>query len=350
MISEVVVFSFLTSILMVTSSLGFAQAEYYLDIDDEEPAFEYNTKPTFGLDHESNDLIVDNGFKINGEAFDITNNFHTPFEEQEIEIGKLNSFEATVYATKGLKVQEFIFGISEVGKAHLAESTIEVWYNLDGSIKNFKITQNSDVIDKDHVFPIHHKTNCQESDEEINCDHTKLLVRFLEPLKDKIMAIKAIDFENRYQITYLNEGIHLSGESITPNTTILIPSPERDEGLISVTQIEKYSSYWMAEDGRTFEKNKFGSFKEIRIDFERFQDKGTPKTRLHSEFGKVIADEQERALSVFDSSNLVSELHDSFSIDMVIGERITDEIKEKMLKEEKIAKLKLENSIIQARF
>jgi hypothetical protein len=114
----------------------------------------------------------------------------------------------------------------------------------------------------------------------------KLSAVFLEPLKYKVMALKAIDFKNRYQITYLNEGIDISGESLNPMKTAMIPSGVKGEGLIKVTQVGKYSPYWVSDDQRLFEKNRFGSFKEINYQFERFQDDGDVRNRSHSGFGK----------------------------------------------------------------
>ena len=99
------------------------------------------------------------------------------------------------------------------------------------------------------------------------------------------MALKAIDFKNRYQITYLNEGMDISGESLNPRKTEMIPSGLKDQGLIKVTQVAKYSPYWISDDQRLFEKNKFGSFKEINYQFERFQDDGDVRNRSHSGFG-----------------------------------------------------------------
>ena len=82
---------------------------------------EYLTKPTFGLSHETNSPIVDNGFRINDKSFTINDNYHTPFPYQTVNIGEENSFEAKLYAEKKLRVQEFLFGIPKVGAAHLAE-------------------------------------------------------------------------------------------------------------------------------------------------------------------------------------------------------------------------------------
>ena len=230
---------------------------------------EHLTRPTFGISHETQETIVDGGFRFNDQIFAIDDNHHTLFAQQSINIGEVNSFEVKIYADKKLKVQEFLFGIPNVGEAHFAELGIEVWYNLNGEIEQVKAIQKSNVIDKETLVATHEKTRCQSADIEKKCDSTIVSMVFLEPLKDDVMAVKAIDYKNRYQITYLNEGIEIAGESLNPMLTSKIPSSLRDEGLILVTQTEKYSDYWIAEDGRLFEMNQFGSFKQVNQTFER---------------------------------------------------------------------------------
>jgi len=300
----------------------------------------WDTRPTFGVNHENpSNLIVDNGFTFNDNSFTLTDNHHTPFDEQTIEIGVVNSFAATVYANKDLKVQEFLFGIPEVGMGHLAETRVEVWFDITGQIQDVKVVQDTEVIDKSSVTVTHQKSKCQETDIEENCDTTFMSAVFLEPLKDKVMAIKAMDFKLRDQTTYLNEGFDISGNSLNLMQTMMIPSAVKYEVLLKVTQVAKYSPDWVAEDGRMFEMNSFGSFKQINYKFERFQDTGNPYTRAHSGFGGIISYEQNRATEVFDSSKLVSELPESFAyIFPETGERITEEMIQKMLLQEQIAK------------
>jgi hypothetical protein len=189
-----------------------------------------------------------------------------------------------------------------------------------------------------------------EADLEDKCDSTFMSAIFLEPLKDTTMAIKAIDFKFRDQTTYLNDGFDVSGKSLNPMDTSMIPSSIRNEGLILVTQTEKYSKYWVTEDGRMFERNTFGSFKQINQSFERFQDTGDARTRLHSGFGGILLYEQNRASEMFDSSKLISKLPDSFGYYYEYNERIDEEMKQQMLLEEQIAKELLAKKYLQARW
>jgi len=337
------------SIMLVSPSvLAFGETD--LEKTNQIKYDERYSRPTFGMGHEDNRKIVDNGFRFNGNTFAITNNFHTPFNELPVSLGEVNSFESKVYAEKKLKVQEFLFGIPSKGDAHLAEMGVEVWYDLLGEIHDIKVVQNSNVIDASSVRATHEKSKCTAGDAEEKCDVTTISMVFLEPLRDKVMAIKAIDYKNRYQITYLNDGFDISGKSLNPMDITMIPSPVRNEGLIQLTQTEKYGPHWITEDGRTFEKNDFGSFKQINQSFERFQDKGEPRTRLHSEFGALLVNEQKRATAVFDASQLMADLPESFAyVFPDTHERMNGEIIEKMLEEERKCLLYLKESDKQTR-
>jgi len=313
-------------------------------------SYKSDTRPTFGIDHADSRGIVDNGFRFNDKTFSITDNYHTPFAKQPIKLGEVNSFEAKVYAEKKLKVQEFLFGIPDKGEAHLAELGIEVWYDLFGEIQDIKVIQNTDVIDVESLMVTHEKSKCLSSGSDGKCDLTKVSVIFLEPLKDSVMGIKAIDYKNRYQITYLNEGFDISGATLHPMATMMYASPAKYEGLIPITQTEKYSNLWVAEDGRMFEKNNSDSFKLINYSFERFQDSGEPRTRLHSGFGGVIMYENERALNVFNATALISELPETFAYDFPeTKDKMTKKFKKLMQKQENIALKYLEEMNIQNR-
>jgi hypothetical protein len=304
---------------------------------------QWDTRPTFGVSHETRQgLIVENGFSFNGEYFTVTDNHHTDFAEQSVEIGTANSFTATVYADKQLKVQEFLFGIPNVGESHLAELGIEVWYDRDGIIEEIVVDQDTAVIDEGTISVSHQKTNCIAGETQPRCDTTTVSMTFLEPLIDKVMAIKAIDYANRDHKTYLNDGFDISGDSLNPMATQMIPANVKNQGLMEVTQLAKYSPYWQSADGRMFEMNSFGSFKEINQTFERFQDSGNAFTRVHSGFGGILDYEQNRATQVFDSTKLISELPDSFGHHFEIDNRINDQLIQDMIEQQEIAKKVLE--------
>ncbi len=298
----------------------------------------WNTRPTFGPNHENiGQALVENGFGFNAETFTVTDSHHTPFEERPIRVGEPNSFSAKVYASKQLMVQEFLFGIPGVGQAHLAELGVEVWYGSDGKIKDIKVVQESDIVDADTISVTHAKDRCSPADREARCDLTTVSMVFLEPLRDKTMAIKAIDFKSRFQITYLNDGFDVSGDSLNPMPSKMIPSKTKGEGLLKVTQVEKYSPYWASDDGRVFEMNSFGSFMQVDRKFDRFQDTGDPRTRTHSGFSEIVASEQDRARDIFDSATLASKLPESFAHDMKPNGLASEQMMREILLQQQIA-------------
>ena len=253
------------------------------------------TKPTFGLSHETHKQLVDDGFRFNNNTFQITDNWHTPFNIQNVTLGEQNSFSAKVYAQNKLMVQEFLFGIPDIGASNKAELGIEVFFDINGEIIDTKVVQKTNVVDPDTVFAVHEKVKCQESDNIERCDLTQISIKFLEPLKDDVMAIKAIDFKKRSNLTFLNEGFDIDGKSLNPMIQSDIAGTEKYEGLIIITQTAKYSNIWTAEDGREFERNSYGSFTQINHSFERHQDTGDAKNRLHSDFVKKQQYELKRA-------------------------------------------------------
>ena len=253
------------------------------------------TRPTFGISHETYRPVVTEGFSFNGQTFDITDNWHTDFERQSIIIGQNNTFAAKVYAPKDLRIQEFLFGIPQIGKAQDAELGVEVYYDSVGNVDGAKIVQETDVVDAESFSGISYPSKCMPSDSNERCVTTEITLRFLEPLQYDVMAIKAIDWNGRTQITYLNEGFDISGDSLNPMVSQSIAGNVKYEGMITVTQNAKYSKYWTAEDGRVFERNDHGTFTMIPQEFTRHQDSGEPLTRMHSEYSALIQIEKTKA-------------------------------------------------------
>ena len=260
-------------------------------------AGKHKTKPTFGIDLKTGRQIIDGGFSFNGVSHDITDNFWTPFAEQEVKVGQTNTFTIKTFAQKQLKIQEFLFGIPQVGDAHKAELDVEIYFNYDGTVESVNAVQKSNVIDVDTIKVVTFDSKCASGDEVQRCTTTQLTMMFLEPLQDKVMAIKAMDFKNRYQITYLNDGFDVTGESLNPMLTQQIAGPEKYEGQVTVTQTSKYSNIWVTEDGREFQTNDSGTFTQINNDtYERITDSGVVKNRTHSEFVNYKAMQTERVI------------------------------------------------------
>ena len=103
--------------------------------------------------------------------------------------------------------------------------------------------------------------------------------------------------------TSLNDGIVIFGDSLNPMLTRQIPGIEKGEGLITITQVEKYSDLWIAEDGRIFEMyGESDSFRLVNQSYERHIDSGMVKNRTHSTYSNLLLWQEKVATETFDSS------------------------------------------------
>lgn len=175
---------------------------------------------------------------------------------------------------------------------------VEIHYDHSGEIKLIYAAQNTNIIDIDSIKVENIKSKCISDDTDTKCVITQLHMKFLEPLQDNVMAIKAIDFKGRTQITYLNDGFDVSGDSLNPLDTTMIAGTEKYEGLIKVTQIAKYSDIWVANDGRAFEMNESGTFTLINQSIKDKIDTRISLDRYNSEFSDYKETQVDKAVEV----------------------------------------------------
>jgi len=276
--------------------------------------YRHKTSPTSGLDWNTFEQIVKEGFTVNGKSIDITDNWHTDFEKQKILIGKINLFSIKTYAqNNGLLFQEIAFGIPEIGKYQNAETVITVWYNHDKSIKDVTIKQDRGIIDSSSLQILTSQIPCGYVNS--TCYQTDIYAIFNEPLQYDIFAIYAVDMSRRsMNPTYLNEGFDISGYSLNPLETEQIPGPDKYEGLITVTQIHPLSNLWGAEDGRIFEMwGESNSFKLVYQPTENeYYDTGSIKDRNHSAFDNWKQLQIYKSQKYFDSEKIQRDLPNSF--------------------------------------
>jgi len=279
-------------------------------------ASEYLTKPTFGLDHKTGIVQVEGGFIVNGKVFDVTDNWHTDFEKQAILVGQTNSFSAKAFAPHVINVVEFMFGIPEVGFAHMAEASIEVTIDRDQNVINVQVNQNGNLIDPASVTATAVMAQCKSGDTDNKCYFITVSGVFNEALMNDIFALKGIDFLRHFHLTYLNEGFTIFGNSLNPATTLFIASNVKgSSGLMEVTQIDKEYDMWVDKSGIEYERNSFDSFiRTTPVEVVRDDPMVKVMTRMNSNFEAMKQYELDKATAIFDSSLIQKELPDSYSI------------------------------------
>ncbi len=266
----------------------------------------HRTSPTSGLDWTTHKQIVTDGFRINDFKVTLDNNWWTDFPEKQIIVGIPNEFEIKTYAQNGgLMIQELCFGLDEVGLINTAEVCLEAWYDYQQNIVDVKVIQDTNVINEDLL-------KVSTSEEYCDIDGMKCTVTlfydvvFMEHLKNKVMAIQSIDQSRRTMMpTSLNDGIVILGEPLNPMLTRQIAGIEKGEGLITITQVEKYSDLWVTDDGRIFERyGESDSFRLTNIETKRITDTGHVNSRSHSAWDMLIEHQNEIAKKYFDSSKI----------------------------------------------
>jgi len=282
---------------------------------------DHNSRPTFGMDHKRNEPRVDTGLAINGMPYPILDNFHTDMPFVAIHIGEIQNFTAKVYAPHSLKIMEFLFGIPEQGSWNEAEASIEILTNYNGDALGEDITQSltSPIINATSLQYSISKVKCLPSDNTEPCYRVSLEFSFLERPLGNVVALQAIDESRKNQISYFNDGLDITGESLNPPVTQEIISDIKYNGLQTIQRIDKVNDVWVTLDKSepvlTYQQNDHGTFIALEYRFfEKTPDVMTSNPdRLHSEFIKSIKFEQKRAVQYFDSALYLGQLDPAWS-------------------------------------
>ncbi len=264
----------------------------------------WRLKPTFGISHTTNNPIVQCGFSWNNICYDITDNWHTPFEKISVEVGKPYNMTMKAYYTDRPRFMEFAL-VPEVGKFHESESMIEIMFDhyhqgdTKMSIKSIKVIQKDNIIDESLLSASMSKTSCgfvSSSCYELAINN--IMFRE-EPFFEKI-GLSASDSKHGTQVTYLNEGFEIDGISLNPAKTDTIVHHSK-RGTFPVIQLDKFENLWSDKDGIIYTHNDANSW--IRLtpyNFERHQDaENSVMTRMHSGFAELIQQEKIKAQKLF---------------------------------------------------
>ena len=231
----------------------------------------------------------------------------------ELQTGIKYEMSAKAYSPRGLKIVEFMFGVPEVGKTHLAEASVAVWlgnnnYPWQNNVTYYPaeyIIYQKDKIISDDIVTMWKEDKCNDTMVTI-CQTVLIFLRFNEtPLHD-VFGIKAIDQVGRYIITSFNEGIKIDGESFNPPKKDFMPYGRL--GLIEMTQIDKKNDIWTSPYAINYTRNDVGSWFQLTpTPFPIIHDNWKVDTRMASYWDDKILLEQIKAKYVFDSSKIQKE-------------------------------------------
>ncbi len=298
---------------------------------------DWHKKPTFGKSHLTQKQILDNGFSFNGHSLTITDNWHTDFLLTSSIIGESNTVTIKTYSADPLKWVDLHLGVPRQGGFSEAESNINLVVSrnytnpVDYTIDEINHYQKENLIDESDTTASVNKVKCQSTDNDEKCYEFTILFAVNAPLLDNVVAISAMDEKRRQHVTYINEGVEFTGESLLDARTAELLQKKTNQGpveTIQLTQQDRRYNVWEDQHGYLWSQNEYGTWMQTtHPDFERFSD-GTSNvmTRQNSNFASLIEHERQKALLVFDSSNISSQVGDYFAYDYSDIDRDTSKL------------------------
>ena len=298
---------------------------------------DWHKKPTFGQSHLTYKQIVDNGFSFNGHDLTITDNWHTDFLLTSSIIGESNTVTIKTYSADPLKWVDLHLGVPRQGGFSEAESHINLVVSrnytnpVDYTIDEINHYQKENLIDESDTTASVNKVKCQSTDNDEKCYEFTILFAVNAPLMDNVVAISAMDEKRRQHVTYINEGVEFTGTSLLdPHTAQLMEKlgNQYDATIIELTQQDRRYNIWEDQHGYLWSQNEYGTWMQTtHPDFERFQDNiSNVMTRQNSNFASLIEHERQKALLVFDSSDIASQVGDYFAYDYSDIDRDTSKL------------------------
>ena len=287
---------------------------------------DWHKKPTFGKNHLTHKQIIDNGFTFNDYSLTITDNWHTDFVKTSSIIGDTNTVKIKTYAADPLKWINLYLGVPRLGHISDAESEIHLVVSRDYSnpvgytIDEINHYQDEGLVNVDDTTASLQKAKCQASDNDEKCYEFSIDFTVMAPLHEEVVAISAMDDKRRQHVTYINEGVEFTGASLLDAHTAQLMQKKTNQGqaeIIELTQQDRRYNVWEDQHGYLWTLNEYGTWTQITAaEFERHQDgTGNVMTRQNSNFASLIEQERQKALLVFDSGDLISELDDYFAYD-----------------------------------
>ena len=287
---------------------------------------DWHKKPTFGISHLTYKQIVDNGFTFNDYSLTVTDNWHTDFHLTSSLIGETNTVKIKTYAADPLKWINLYLGVPRLGDVSEAESEIHLVVSrnytnpVDYDLDEINHYQKEGLVNENNTSASISKVKCQASDNDEKCYEFTINFTVMAPLHEEVIAISAMDDKRRQHVTYINEGVEFTGTPLLDAHTAQLMQKKTNQGqveIIELTQQNRRYNVWEDQHGYLWTLNEYGTWTQITAaDFERHQDStSSVMTRQNSNFASLIEQERQKALLVFDSGGLISELDDYFAYD-----------------------------------
>jgi len=277
---------------------------------------EHLKRPTFGRSDLTHSQTVSCGYSMDGQCRDVLD-YHVDYERETIQTGSVHDFTLRAYSPISHMAQfQIAFGVPEVG-APVSEAEAAIVVDL---VRNYTEPSTYQVggisyLNENNVIG----TNATASVDLVRCmtgfegDCVELSISgvlFREQMHHEPFVIYAMDRDRRTATHYMNEGIIVQGESLNPAPVaaagIKKNGNQHEAEPINLVRVDKLGDLWEDQWGNIWTKNDHDTWRQMTPERIEKGPDGTwsVMTRMHSNFGALVQYEEDRAVLVWDSSEI----------------------------------------------
>jgi len=280
--------------------------------------------PTFGK-NKNYDQIVTYGFCFNAKCVDV-DNYHTEFPLIVAPVGEISNITVKAYnpsnGVNQLKWIQIILGVPEVGKPLSTGEVINTFYLSQGEIDKVVIIDDKKLIGNPTL-----STSIVKCSDKYSSDCLELSFNFIprDKLINNVVGINVVNLKNSGSTNFINHGIEFHGESLNEPLISFVSASKggafypQDRGTVELQLINYSESLWQDEYGYLWKPDNSKSFKiisDIPVPLREPDLMWSVMTRMNSNFDSMIIHEQNRAVWIFDASQLISIPAESWTYDL----------------------------------
>ena len=93
------------------------------------------------------------------------------------------------------------------------------------------------MVNEDNTTASISKIKCQSTDSDEKCYEFSIDFTVMAPLHEEVVAISAMDDKRRQHVTYINEGVEFTGESLLDAHTAQLMQKKTNQGQAEIIEL-----------------------------------------------------------------------------------------------------------------
>jgi len=244
--------------------------------------------------------------------------YHVDYGRETIQTGTKHDFALKAYSPIGHIAQfQIAFGVPEVG-APVSEAEASITVDLarnytDPStyrIENVSYIDDNDVIGTEDATLSVDLVECMPGIAEDCVQLSVSGVLFREQMHHEPFVIYVMDRDRRTATHYMNEGLLVQGGSLNPaprdTAGIKKQGNQHEAEPIELVRTDKLGDLWEDQRGNAWTRNGHGTWLQITREMPERDPDGmwSVMTRTNSNFAAMVQHEEDRAVLMWDGSQI----------------------------------------------